>query len=184
MKLREFKKNFSGYEMPKELIFLNEFENYISNYSECFGLVLDDKSGISTWSENKDFLKRLMPFAQANGSGSTYALWDDGENKELNNLPVVVFGDEGGYHIVAENILGLMQLLTFDAEISVDYAEIYFYKDEDDYKESENLSVYINWLKENFNLDPINNTKVIINKAQEKYKGKFNNWVGQYYSEE
>ena len=184
MELNEFKRNFEGFEMPKELILLNEFDNNASDYySESFELVLGSKSGIATWSENKEFLDRLMPFAQANGSGSTYALWDDSESKELVNLPVVVFGDEGGCHIVAENILGLLQLLTFDTEISVDHGEISFYKDEEDYEESENLSLYTNWLKENFNLDPINHPEEIINKAQEKYKEKFDNWVRKYYSE-
>ena len=76
-----------------------------------------------------------------------------------------------------------MQLLTFDIEISVDHEEVYFYKHEDDYEESENLTIYIRWLKENFNLDPIENTEEIIEKAQQKYKSKFDNWVGQYYSE-
>ncbi|MCQ4140620.1 hypothetical protein [Chryseobacterium sp. EO14] len=185
MELNEFKRNFVGFELPKELILLNEFDNNVSDYySEGFELALDDKSGIATWSENKDFLDRLMPFAQANASGSIYALWDDGENKELVNLPVVVFGDEGGYHVVAENIIGLLQLLTFDTEISVDYDEVYFYKDEEDYEESHNLSLYKNWLKENLNLEPIENTEEIIEKAQQKYKSKFDNWVGQYYSEE
>lgn len=183
MELKEFKRNFVGFELPKELILLNEFDNTVDGYySKGFELVLDDKAGIATWSESKEFLYRLMPFAEANASGSTYALWNDGNNNELDNLPVVVFGDEGGYHIVAENILDLLQLLTFDTEISVDHEEVYFYKDEEDYEESQSLSLYTNWLKENFNLDPISQPEEIISKAQKKYKEKFDNWVGQYCS--
>lgn len=31
-----------------------------------------------------------------------YARWDEGTGKELNEMSVVVFGDEGGIHVAAE----------------------------------------------------------------------------------
>lgn len=184
MELTEFEQNFKNYTIPTELIFLKYFQDRLPEYSEGFYLLVDDKSGIKTWSENQDFLDRLMPFAQANCSGSTYGIWNDGTDKPLNQLPIVVFGDEGGVHIVAENILQLMQILTFDTEISVDFDQAYFYKDEDDYEESEDNSSYKNWLKENFQLDPIADPDKIIEKAQEKYKVAFDNWFGQFYKDE
>ena len=57
-----------------------------------------------------------MPFAQATGGGSFYALWSDGQTKTTSDMPVVVFGDEGGAHVVAENVRGLLQLLTYGVE--------------------------------------------------------------------
>jgi len=187
MKLNDFKKNFNN-QITNELTLFFEINDELGfeNYSQGFGLYRDDKIGIATWSKDKDFLDKLMPFAQANGTGSMYALWDDSKNKSLNELPVVVFGDEGGYHIVAKNITELMQLLTFDSEISVDHEEVYFYKDEDDYEESENLSEYKNWLKENFNLDSVEEEEAtaIIEAAQEEYKEDFDQWFSQYYSED
>ncbi|RZJ54023.1 MAG: hypothetical protein EOO44_06470 [Flavobacterium sp.] len=187
MELNDFKKNFNT-EITNELALFFEINDELGfeNYSQGFGLYRDDKSGIATWSEDKNFLDRLMPFAQANGSGSMYVLWDDGKNKSLNEMPVVVFGDEGGYHIIAKNIFELMQLLTFDSEISVDHEDVYFYKDEDDYEESEGLPEYKNWLKENFNLNSVEDedTTAIIEAAQEEYKEDFDQWVSQYYSEE
>lgn len=184
MTLEDFKKNFNN-QITNELVLLFEINDELGfeNYSQGFGLYEDDKSGISSWSEDSDFLDKLMPFAQANGSGSMYVLWNNGSGNSLSDLPVVVFGDEGGYHIVAKNILEFMQLLTFDTEISVDHEEVYFYKDED-YEESENLQEYINWLKENFNLNPIEETESILENAQEKYKADFDKWVSQYYSED
>lgn len=184
MTLEDFKKNFNN-QITNELVLLFEINDELGfeNYSQGFGLYEDDKSGISSWSEDSDFLDKLMPFAQANGSGSMYVLWNNGSGNSLSDLPVVVFGDEGGYHIVAKNILEFMQLLTFDTEISVDHEEVYFYKDED-YEESENLQEYINWLKENFNLNPIEETESILENAKEKYKADFDKWVSQYYSED
>ena len=184
MTLEDFKKNFNN-QITNELALFFEINDELGyeSYSQGFGLYEDDKSGISSWSEDKAFLDKLMPFAQANGSGSMYVLWNNDSNKSLNELPVVVFGDEGGYHIVAKNIFEFMQLLTFDTEISVDHEEAYFYKDED-YEESENLQEYISWLKENFNLDPIDETEPILESAQEKYKADFDNWVSQFYSED
>ena len=130
------------------------------------------------------FLEKLFPFAQANGSGSFYCIWNDGTSKPMNNMPIVVFGDEGGVHIVAENILQLLHLLTFDTEITVDFDEIFFYKDEDDYEESEDLDEFLKWLKDDYNLDKIEDTSTIISSAQDKYKENFEKWFKQYYSEE
>ncbi|SKA28720.1 hypothetical protein SAMN04488128_10321 [Chitinophaga eiseniae] len=62
------------------------------------------------------FLAQLIPFAQANGSGSFYALWQHNDSTDLNELPVGVFGDEGGEYGVAENLNRFLQLLTIDAE--------------------------------------------------------------------
>lgn len=127
------------------------------------------------------FLEKLFPFAQANGSGSFYCIWNDGTSKAMNKMPIVVFGDEGGVHIVAENILQLLHLLTFDTEITVSDEEIYFYKNKDDYEESEDLNEFLKWLKSDFGLDQIHETSNIINAAQTKYKFEFDKWFKQYY---
>src|SRR5690606_18943343 len=181
--IEKFKENLKLEVIPTELEKLIYFQSYISDfesYSEGFGLLIDDKSGLKTWSEEITFLERLLPFAQANGSGSFYAFWNDGTSNPLNKMPIVVFGDEGGVHIAAENILQLLHLLTFDTEISVSFEDVYFYKDEDYYEESEDLQTYLKWLKENFDLEQIKETSGIIKSAQEKHKENFDKWFGQY----
>lgn len=182
MELEEFKQNFVGYDLTREFISLKQFQDKHPDYSQGFYLLVDDKTGIKTWSENRNFLHRLMPFAQANASDSTYGIWADRTDKKLNELPVVVFGDEGGVHIVAENILQLMQILTFDAEIMVDFDGASFYKSEDEYEESPDNSTYKSWLKENFNLEAESEPNEIIRNAQQKYKTAFDKWFGQYYT--
>ncbi|TDW47276.1 hypothetical protein EV144_105295 [Flavobacterium sp. 270] len=185
MELNDFKKNFND-QITNELTLLFEINDELGfeNYSQGFGLLRDEKYGIASWSEDEAFLDKLMPFAQANGSGSMYVLWNNDSGNSLNDLPVVVFGDEGGYHVIAKNIFEFMQLLTFDTEISVDHEQVYFYKDIEDYEESECLQEYIDWLKENFNLEPVQETESIIENAQKEYKEDFNQWVSQYFSED
>lgn len=181
----KFSAQFGNLKIPTPLKALFDFESQFTSeqsFTESFYLDDIDKYGLSTWCDKEDFLNNIIEFATANGTGSSYAFWKI--NDDLNLCPIVVFGDEGGYHVVAENILGLMQLLTYDTEISVDHDTIYFYKDEDGYEESENAELYRNWLKENFNLETTDNPELIIEKAQEKYKVQFDKWMQQYYTED
>jgi hypothetical protein len=185
MDIKAFKENLGLTEIPTELEKLIYFQNNISGfecYSQGFGVLIDNKTGLKSWSENQSFLDKLMPFAQANGCGSFYAIWDDGTGKPINQMPIVLFGDEGGIHIVAENILQLLHLLTYDTEISANIDEAYFEnKDPDDYEESEDLEKYLEWLKDDYGLTQIGNPESIIKIAQNKYKTAFDNWIGQYY---
>ncbi|MNY33606.1 hypothetical protein D3C86_1678910 [compost metagenome] len=144
-------------------------------------MMIEDHSGISSWSEDPAFLERILPFAQANGSGSIYAFWKHG-SEDLSHYPVVVFGDEGGVHVVAENFREFLRLLTYDTEISVDFDEVYFYKD-DDYEESEDHEAYMDWLKEKVNLDVEADPEAIITSAQQKYKSDFDAWFQLYYND-
>lgn len=186
MNIQAFKENLGVTELPAALEKLIDFQNEQSDfecYSQGFGVLIDDKSGIKSWSEEEAFLARLYPFAQANGSGSIYAFWDKNATGDLNGLPVVVFGDEGGVHVVADNLLALMQMLLFDSEISVDFDEVYFYKDEDDYEESEDHETYKNWLKKEFNLDPVEDPDTLIQTAEKKHKEDFDRWFEHYYAD-
>lgn len=180
-----FKDNWGVSQLPAELEKLIEFQNERSGfeeYAQGFGLLIEDHSGISSWSEDPAFLEQILPFAQANGSGSIYAFWKHGA-EELSNCPVLVFGDEGGVHVVAENFREFLRLLTYDTEISVDFDEVYFYKEEEDYEASEDHEAYLDWLKENFKLDKEENPDRVIEAAQEKYKPEFDAWFQLYYAD-
>lgn len=184
--IAEFKQNLGLSEIPVELEKLIYFQNTISsfeNYSQGFGILIDNKSGLTSWSDDENFLNSMLPFAQANGSGSFYAIWNIGRDQPLHKMPVVVFGDEGGVHIVTENIVQLLHLLTFDTEISVDFDEAYFYKDEDDYEESEDLNEYLTWMKGDYGLNRIEEPDLLIKNAQAQYKESFDQWFGQYFTD-
>ena len=182
MDINEFKTNLGLAELPHELENLIHFQTTQSDkieYSDGFCVRIDNKIGLkSGWSKNNDFLNKLLPFARANYSGSFYALWINDNSKPLNQLPVVVFGDEGGEHIIAENILQLLHLITFDTEIRVDEYCVTFKKRRK--KTSENLGKYLEWLKDNYNLDKIEKPETTVKNAQVKYKNNFEEWCNQY----
>jgi len=179
LETEKFKQHLGIADMPKELELLIDFQNKASfeNYSRGFGLY---ENNLDHWSAALEFKKRLKVFAQANGSGSQYAFWEEEEGKKLNEMPVVVFGDEGGVHVVAKSMLELMRLLTFDTEISVYDDKASFYKDKKYYVATNNSSKYCSWLKEHFDLDSIQKPNDIITAAQNEYKSKFDAWIKQY----
>lgn len=184
----EFKENLGLESIPVELEKLIYFQNHISsfeNYTKGFGVFIDNKSGLKTWSNDENFLNRLHPFAQANGSGSFYVIWDDGTDKSIDQMPVAVFGDEGGVHIVAGNMKEFLHLLTYDTEISVEFDQAYFYKDDeeygDEYWESEDLGQYLEWVEADYGLGSIENPDEVIKNAQNNYKESFDQWLKQYF---
>ncbi|HUP13236.1 MAG TPA: hypothetical protein VM187_13510 [Niastella sp.] len=179
--LEEFALNFDGKPVPVALIKLLEFqiETGFESYCEGFGLYRDDKGGLKNgWSANPDFLARLMPFAQANAGGSFYAIWQYDDAVPIDALPVVLFGDEGGEFVVAEDIYAFLCLLTLDTE-PMTYQEVSYYKDEDDDR-TEYSGEYRNWLKKHFNLDAIDDENEILAPAIEKYQSRFHSWLALY----
>ncbi|MFD2970223.1 hypothetical protein [Sphingobacterium bambusae] len=184
MVIKAFKENWGSTTVPTELEKLIEFQNNVSApefYVHGFAVTIDDKQGLKSWSEDPTFLEKLHPFAQANGTGSFYAIWHDGTVKPIHEMPIVVFGDEGGTHVVAENIRQLMQLITVDVEVSVEFDKVYFYKD-DSYQESRDLEKYLKWLGGAYNLKQIQDPAKIITVAQAQYKQAFDSWFKQYYT--
>jgi len=180
--LQEFSQNFGTSPVPQALTQLLDFQNEtgFEYYSDGFGLLRDDKSGLlHGWSAAPAFLDKLMPFAQANGSGSFYALWQHDAATDLAALPVVLFGDEGGEYVVAENIAGLLQLLTIDAEPMV-YDGVDFYKDPEQ-DPSDYAEEYKTWLMERFKLAPIEEAEEIITPAQQKYQAAFDEWKDPFF---
>lgn len=173
------------FEELKELIRFQEEESGFEYYSQGFGVGFDDKNGLKYgWCDNPEFLAKLYPFAQANGTGSTYAFWDDGSGREMSDMPVVVFGDEGGECVVANHFGELLQLLTFDTEIYVDWDDCSFCKDEDDYEESPDKEAFCEWFEKHYSHLPLVDSEEqadeIIKKAQRKHQQKFNDWLSSF----
>jgi hypothetical protein len=153
-------------------------------YADGFGLTeYGNTSGLkSSWSANPEFLARLVPFAQANGSGSMYALWLLDDRPDLASLPVVVFGDEGGQHVVARNLRELFQLLGYDCEISVDFDSAYFYRGEDDWQR-DGHDEYVAWLDQHFRLAPAEDPDAVIAAAQAELGERFATWTAPFLAD-
>ena len=150
-------------------------------YADGFGLSdYGDTSGIAAgWSKDPAFLAQLVPFAQANGTGSIYALWRVDDRADAATLPVVVFGDEGGQHVVARDLRELFQLLGFDSEISVDWDEAYFFKPDDDEPSGEH-DAYVEWLAGEFGLRPATEPDTVVAIAQAEFGERFAAFCAPY----
>lgn len=185
MTINEYAQNFVGYNPPIALVELLLFEATEAKddyYSEGFELMIDDKYTLKSWSKDLGFLNQLIPFAQADSTGSFYAIWVN-KSKDLDYSPIVVFGSEGGCHIVAQNILELLKLLTMDTEPMVDTDGVYYYKDEENYEPSKYLRKFKQWLSLQYNIAPVtdNNTaEQLIEKAQDVFQDDFWEWASNF----
>jgi hypothetical protein len=180
-----FAKNFEPYAVPPELAKLFAFQQGVrkfEGYSKGFWLTEDDKGGLKTWSEDPAFLSRLLPFAQADGKGSSYVLWTQEASENASTFPVLAFGGEGGAAVVAENVNDLLRIIAFDTEPMVGDGGIHFDKDEDedDPSHSEQHGDYVAWLAE-LGLEPVEEPATLINAARAKHQTAFEAWVAQYY---
>ncbi|MCL2849161.1 MAG: hypothetical protein FWE61_03820 [Micrococcales bacterium] len=119
---------------------------------------------------------RVRPFAQANGSGSLYALWDDGTGADPEDWPVIVFGDEGGVYLVAAHLRNLLQLLALDTEISVDF-DAHFYLDPDDEWHTRDHDLFVTWLADEFGLAPATDPGAIVAATRDRYRVPFAAWL-------
>jgi hypothetical protein len=176
----DFAINFPGAVVPPALRKLLEFENQSKGYySSGFELTVDDKGGLRTWSKDPAFLDALTPFANATGGGSFYALWSEGPAQDLAEAAVIAFGDEGGVHVVAENVRALLQLLTFDEEPMIDFEKVTFYRGPE-HRPSAGAGAYKAWLRKEFNLDPIDDAMPLVTAAQEKHGVQFDAWKSKF----
>lgn len=182
---KKFAKNFNGLPTPDELLQLLRFENEVAGnafYSAGFELTADDqKHGLKSYSDNERLLNSILLFANADGTGSEYGFWVPDGLRELSNAPVVVFGSEGGYHVVASDVRELLQILSYDVEPMVDWDEVSYYKSKADFEPSEASAAFHAWLADTFQLKKVGNANKIVHAAQAKYQEKFTDWMNTYY---
>lgn len=188
MELDKLTKAFGNKTIPTLLKELLQFDNTIAKddyFSEGFEFYADEENYmLKTYCEDETFLNSFVAFAQADGTGSNYAFWTSNQSSNLENAPIVAFGSEGGYHIIAENIGDFLQILTYDAEPMIDWDDAYYYKDEEDYEASTHREAYRKWLNDNHQISATNNADELVEKAQKKYQQEFKDWMSKYHSEE
>jgi hypothetical protein len=165
-----------------ELNLLKEFDDRIGPvfYSDGFELLeYGADAGLHTWSEDPGFLSRLVPFAQANGSGSAYALWrcDDRDETELAAVPVVFVGDEGELYVIARSLMELFRLLALDSEPHSDIG--FFVGDEGVEEHSYAHEEFVAWLDRNFGLAPPEDPEALW--AERKpHDERFRTWASRF----
>lgn len=168
-----------AYSPIPELNLLKGFECRIGPvyYSDGFELrEYGADAGLHTWSEHPEFLSRFIPFAQANGSGSDYALWRCDDRTDLATLPVVFVGDEGHLYVIARKLMELFQLLLIDSEPLADFG---FLAAGDVEEHSDGHHEFRAWLKQNFNLEPPEDLQALWTRRK-KSDDRFRVWVSQF----
>lgn len=176
--------HLQGLELPQHFVPLLHFDAEIAQddfFSEGFQFSLDkEKFGLKTYSEDEAFLTSIYEFANADGTGSSYGFWLIDGNRHLQIAPIITFGSEGGFHVVASNFDELLQILSFDSEPMIDWDEVRYYKSLDDHEPSVKSKEYRDWLKSECGLETIENADDIVNRAQQEHKDAFNNWVANF----
>lgn len=156
------------YDGPGEWAFSDGFEFYEYNRAEA-GLVewlcLEKRA-----EEARPFLDRLVPFAQATGSGSFYALWRCDDREDLATLPVIMFGDEGDLDIIG-GLRELFRLLALDDE---------WYLPDAGQEPSDGHAAYVVWLEENFGLRAPDDADEILVPARKQYGEAFVDWLATF----
>lgn len=189
---QEFTALFKGYNIPKELKSLLELqlsESILSYYSNAIYLSFDETSLIESFSSDEEFVSSFVPFAKANSTGSIYAFWINNKEKvDLNNSPIVVFGDEGGVFVVASNLKELLQIAAYDIEPVVYEDEFYFQdkevlEEEGEFDAAEFNSEYLEWLRNDAKLKPvltIDDVDLIVEEAQKTYQSELENFLNKF----
>ncbi|MCH7726490.1 MAG: hypothetical protein IH991_08440 [Planctomycetes bacterium] len=173
---------FNPNRVPEALRDLLALENSVDGWlSEGFEFYIDeDNVGLKTYSEAVDFLNHFVEFAQADGTGSTYAIWLNESSNSVDECPVVIFGSEGGVHVVARNLAEWFQILSYDVEPMVDHDSVYYYKDTDDYAPSDRIDEYRNWLVTRQRLKPIEDADSVVEIAKEHHQEALTSFIRQY----
>lgn len=166
------------YSPVPELNLLKEFEDRLGPvyYSEGFELCeYGGDAGLHTWSEDAEFLSRFIPFAQANGTGSHYALWRCDDRAELAASPVVFVGDEGDLYVIARDLRELFRLLAVDSEpVSEGFLDPDIVEEH-----SEGHTEFLAWLDRTFGLGPPEDPNALW-EARKEHDDRFRAWAGRF----
>ncbi len=183
LKLKEFKKNFHHHEIPDEISRLVEFQNAIGKpFCRGFQLALDDKARLRPIFEKREFLDAMCPLGKATSAGSLYVIWARESVKQIGDCPVLAFGDEGGVHIVAENSLQLMRILTLDAEPMIDSESLVFMKDDGE-PASAGAQEYAVWLEKHYKQTPVKSVAevdLVVRTAQSLLEKPLQGWLKHF----
>ncbi|MFI6740823.1 hypothetical protein ACIBI9_48555 [Nonomuraea sp. NPDC050451] len=160
------------YSPVPELNLLKEFEDGCDEAYAAWAWM--DDFGEMEFLDDPRLKQGLLRFAQANLSGSIYALWKCDDGTDLASLPVVLLGDEGGIHVVARNLREFFQVLgSLKGDLACDLDEVF----ETDDAELPGQAQYLAWLGRHFGLAAPEDPWDIIQGAQEDLAQELAEWI-------
>ncbi|GGY67258.1 hypothetical protein GCM10010342_63810 [Streptomyces anulatus] len=167
---------------------LKEFEDGVEDYfAPGFELIAfgEDDGGYPQLSD------RIRPFAQATGSGSTYAIWLLDDRADLATLPVLLLGDEGGVHVVARDLPELLRVLASGRSPMCDWDGVDYYdeREEEDgdagdgdagdgYDPCPENPAFRAWLRDRFGLEAAEDPNAVVRAAGAELGDAFAAWIG------
>ncbi|NEB36155.1 hypothetical protein [Streptomyces sp. SID14515] len=164
---------------------LKEFEDGVEDYfAPGFELIAfgEDDGGYPQLSD------RIRPFAQATGSGSTYAIWLLDDRADLATLPVLLLGDEGGVHVVARDLPELLRVLASGWSPMCDWDSLDYYDEREDeeqdggdgdgYAPCPENPAFRAWLRERFGLEAAEDPNELVRSAGQELREPFAAWIG------
>ncbi|UFS60995.1 hypothetical protein [Subtercola endophyticus] len=130
---------FAPLRPPRALDALTEFDEAVGGcYAEGFAYERRNGHRLRQLSSDPRVTDRLIVFGQANEDGSEFAVWNvpprsaesTAPESILEEMPIVILGDEGGIHPVASNAVEFLRLLSFDRDLAVSEERVWFSQDE------------------------------------------------------
>ncbi|MET7640707.1 hypothetical protein [Streptomyces sp. NPDC005438] len=163
-----------------ELNLLKEFEESVSDYyAPGFELVdfAHDDGGYPNLAD------RVRAFAQATGSGSTYAIWLLDDRTDLATLPVVLLGDEGGVNLVARDIREFLRVLASGWTPMGDWVSVDYYdeRDDEDYDPCPENVAFREWLWRHFQMEAAEDPNEVVRTTEAALWDRFAEWIGPHY---
>lgn len=185
---------FGEYEIPDTLKKLMQFSEKWDDdfFSEGFVLKAEliKRPDSGQWSLDDEYFERLLIFARADGTGSSYAFWVSERGISLENAPIILIGSEGDICIVAKNIKGLLKILTLDVEPVAFDDRCNFGRLLEVYEASAYAPQFKRWLLDAFNIQPVktqidkhgeyedsDEVNAIIKEANDLYQKPFETWM-------
>ncbi|MDX3595705.1 hypothetical protein PV749_31745 [Streptomyces sp. ID03-2B] len=132
----------------------------------------------------------IRPFAQATGSGSTYAFWLRDDRADLATLPVLFLGDGGGVHVAARDLPELLRVLASGWEPMGGWDRLDYFDereeegggqdgdDGDGYDPCPENPAFRAWLRDRFGLEAAEDPNEIVRAAGEELREPFTAWIG------
>ncbi|MDH0863539.1 hypothetical protein [Mitsuaria sp. GD03876] len=176
---------FGGLPVPAPLQALMRFQNERGDepYSSALRLARCDRAGLARgWCSDQEFLSRLIPIARAGASASFYALWDPDPSREPapERWPVVAFGEEGGEWVVARDVRELLRLSSCDLAPRIDFDRVHYDRSEHHHRKSAGLEAYVDWLRVQQQLAPVEDADPILKAAQLQWQSDFEAWIHRF----
>lgn len=191
----EFTALFKGYKVPKDLVSLFEFQEsdqITSYYSNAIRLLEEESEVVEELSGDEGFVKAFIPFAEADAQGGVYAFWiKDQSQKSLDDMPIVVFAEDGWVYPITSSLKELLQIAAYDVEPAL-YEDFYGFEDRElleedgEFVATEFNKEFLEWLRNDAKLKPLltfDAVDEVVENAKAKHSEELDEFLNKYLAE-